>query len=602
MKKLFTTGVLLLLALIFNAYAQNDIIEELKNAYTEYLGSNNFGTEFWIANPPAYEETAGNNFVKIYVISPYETNVTVEVAGKDYKKEKKTVPNDVISFNIIPAIGQVKSKALTEPPWPEKIHSGAGIHITSDEPVAVYCILRFQATSDGYMAVPMQALGKSYIVAAYDEDPMFFSVWQDYFPSTTTITAVHDGTNVEFTLGGNNFTTTAGGMAPGDSKQITLNKGDVWMIMGDGANCDLTGSIIESDKPVAVVSGNMCTNIPVGNKWCDYTVEMQLPSEQWGDIYHVANVQKRKHPSLIRVFAKEPGTTIYRDGKEIAYIPDAGGIIGNGWQEFRVSPMGDNIDPEPAVISGDKPIGITLYNTGVEEDGYPLPDSDPFTQVQTPYKSYQNDIIFCTPKDGRDTFRINLINLVFEADKFGNVPDDLMFGKMINGVFEGVPVKEEFGDSCRNFSYDIEGKKYSVKTIEVPDEGVFRIKSNGSSKFVAYQYGYDWCDSYGYPASANFNPSEDDTDPPEMTIYRKTDNNDRMHGIMTDEDSGMSIAYLFGRESENFEFDCYQNPDDPKKIAWRLSVINFSSYAKATIVMIDRAANITIKLIEYFPD
>ena len=372
------------------------------------------------------------------------------------------------------------------------------------------------------------------------------------------------------------------------------------MIMGAGANCDLTGSIIESDKPVAVVSGNMCTNIPAGNQWCDYTVEMQLPAEHWGDLYHVANVQNRKYPSLIRVFAREPGTIIYRDGKEITYMPDAGGIIGKGWQEMRVSPMG--YPPQPAVISGDKPIGITLYNTSVEEDGYPLPDSDPFTQVQTPYKSYQNDIIFCTPGTyAGDEFDRNWINLVFEADEFGNVPDDLMFGKMTDGVFEGVPVKEEFGDSCRNFSYDIEGKKYAVKTIGLSPVGGYRIKSD-SSKFAAYQYGYDWCDSYGYPASANFNPSEDDTDPPEMIIYRQTDNNDRMHGIMADEDSGMSMAYLLGRESENFEFDCYQNPDDPKTIAWRLSVVNFSSYAKATIVIIDRAANITIKQIEYFPE
>ena len=176
MKQFVTPLLLVLLLSSYTAYAQEDIIEELKNAYTEHLGSNNFGTEFWIANPPAYEETAGNNFVKIFVMSPFETNVTVEVAGKDYKKEMKTIPNDVISFDLRPDIGQVKSKALAEPPWPEQIYKGAGIHITSDEPVAVYCIVRFQATSDGYMAVPMQALGKSYIVAAYDEDPMFYSI------------------------------------------------------------------------------------------------------------------------------------------------------------------------------------------------------------------------------------------------------------------------------------------------------------------------------------------------------------------------------------------------------------------------------------------
>jgi len=171
-------------------------------------------------------------------------------------------------------------------------------------------------------------------------------------------------------------------MKPGDSKEFILNKGDVWAVATDTDEGDLSGSKVIANKPVAVVTGNMCNNIPTGNQWCDYTVEMDIPTFTWGTDYHVPKVPGRKYPSIIRIFAKEPNTTIYRNGRAIGQIKQAGGMEGNAYLTMRMGPM--DVPPASIVISSDKPVGVTLYNTGVQEDNYV--QSDPFVMVMTPFQ------------------------------------------------------------------------------------------------------------------------------------------------------------------------------------------------------------------------
>ena len=119
---------------------------------------------------------------------------------------------------------------------------------------------------------------------------------------------------------------TAGGMKPGDIVTVDMDEGDVFMVSSKGDFGDLSGSHIIATKPVAVVSGVQCTNIPIGNQWCDYTVEMEIPTYTWGTHYHVPKIPNRQYPPLIRIFAKEPNTKLYRDGNNIGLLPEAGGM------------------------------------------------------------------------------------------------------------------------------------------------------------------------------------------------------------------------------------------------------------------------------------
>lgn len=46
--------------------------------------------------------------------------------------------------------------------------------------------------------------------------------------------------------------------------------------------CDLTGTYIQSTKPVAVFSGNIRASIPPSSRTRDHLVEQMIPVHTWG--------------------------------------------------------------------------------------------------------------------------------------------------------------------------------------------------------------------------------------------------------------------------------------------------------------------------------
>jgi hypothetical protein len=502
---IFVLLIILLMSVThYSSFSEETEIEKVKSLLPELLGANNVGKEFWLTIPPCYEESAGYNFIKFFITSAYETNVNISIAEKSFNVKRTTIANGVIEVNITPAQGQPYTKATQSEEVPEEVFEGTGIHIEAEHPIVVYCVVRYQATSDGFLALPVSSLGIEYIASPYSTDPMFKAVWNIFLPSLCGIVAAYDDTEVRFTLGGNEYNKTAGGLLPGESTTVTMNKGDVFMVSSKGDYGDLSGSHIVATKPVAVVSGVQCTNIPIGNQWCDYTVEMEIPTFTWGTHYHVPKVPNRKFAPLVRIFAKEPNTTVYIDENQIGFLESAGGILNKGFIETRLSP--DYNNPRSGVIHADKPINVTLYNTGVQEDGTPHPNSDPFTMSITPISQYQKEILFATPGLNGSGFAENYLNVVFETNSYGEIPEDLFFAKQENGAYDWNKVSDIYVGDIELLEYDIQDTKYAVITLELSGEGVYRMKAD--RPFAAYSFGYASYDSYGYPASAALKDSE----------------------------------------------------------------------------------------------
>ena len=130
------------------------------------IGASNSGTLFYLTFHPTLEEGVHQGSgIRIYVSSKYATTVTLEIEGIGKFIQKTTVPYDVIEFYIAPEEAQMYTKVY-EAAQPEKIWKGRAIKISSDDPVICYGVARFFATSDGYMALPVSALGSEYQVAS----------------------------------------------------------------------------------------------------------------------------------------------------------------------------------------------------------------------------------------------------------------------------------------------------------------------------------------------------------------------------------------------------------------------------------------------------
>ncbi|MFC2131642.1 T9SS type A sorting domain-containing protein [Bacteroidota bacterium] len=578
--------------------------ETVSNSLAKLLGTNNVGREFYFSCIPAREDTSGNNEIKLYISSGVETMVRVEIVGKGYEKIKKTIPNDIIEFTLSPAIGQPYRKTDSIEPEVDQVWRGAGIHVIADDPIICYCFINNRNYSAGFLNIPVPALGKEYIVSSYADYSDNINM---FFPGYVSVTAAYDKTKVRFTLGGSDSSKIAGELITGETSVYNLNNGDVLLIASSGKGSDLSGSKISATKPVAVVSGNYCAFIPDSSEDCDLIEEMLLPTNTWGNEYHVPNFAERKRNSMIKVFAKDSSTKIYRDYNQIGFISTAGGTEGVGYLHMRA----DEGEPRPIVISGDKPISVTQYNTGQMDDSV---GSDPFQLVLTPIEQYQREIVFNTPGIlGGFGFTMNYINLCYEATEWGTIPEDLMFAQVEGGEFAWLPLVDMSPSPGQPFEKIDGGKVYYSKQITLPGDGVFKIKAE--KPFAAYAYGYSFYSSYAFPTSVALGEiTKVDTLPPEpkwtMDCWGYVNNPANPTSktkYVTDKPddpenrSNLSTIYLHSDVSYNYKlyYGDFMPCEDPVTI-WYMRTIDNTEDAFAAVTFADCAGNDTTLYIHYY--
>ena len=500
-------------------------------------------------------------------------------------------------------------KDRNEESLPEAIYQGSGIAIKSAAPVMVYVLVRFMASSGAFLALPVSSLGTKYIVSSYGVDPMLREDWGAHYPSISCITSVYDNTKVKFTLGGNSKTETGGGMLPGEEKTATLNKGDVWMFMSKNDESDLSGSVVSSDKPVAVVSGNYCAMIPFGNKYAGYIVEADLPVDCWGKKYLVPFVPIRKNPGIVRIYASEDSTNVFLDGNHIGFLTTGGGLINEGYIETRVCKKTEEYPNHPAIITADKPIGVSLYNTGCMEDSYPLPDSDPFQMNIYPIENLQKELnIFQPGIDHRAGYDQNYISLIYESDSLGNASENIELIDIMDeyGNWQNIQNNQIIGTKFnKQFADSTDGKNYMLKTLFLPATGFYKIKSQ--APFAAYSFGFDWCDSYGFPSAAGtkfLNIADSASPVPE---YSFDENTATFSGTITDfpEDEGqrsnMAGIMMIPDSSYNFNFTCGDfMPGLDRAVSWTLEQTDTSENSRGLIYFFDKTGNDTLVDINVF--
>ncbi|MFM8569949.1 MAG: choice-of-anchor D domain-containing protein, partial [Candidatus Kapaibacterium sp.] len=425
-------------------------------------------------------------------------------------------------------------------------------------------------------------------------------------PSETAIVAAYDGTRVDFTLGGPSVTVSGGGMRPGQTKSFTMNKGDVWVI-GNDANSkegDVTGSVVRATKPVGVVSGNQCANVPTTLRWCDFVSEMELPTNTWGRFLQVPKYASRKNGYFMKVFAKEPNTKVFYNGSFWKTIQTVGGQEGKGWIYQRVDGTGTNI----LSLSADKPISATVWNTGQEDDGV---STDPFQMDVMPIDQYQKNVMFCTPGSrGGIGFTRNFLGVIFELDPVTQgMPKDLEFGTAVNGKISWRALSAVFGPSFSTkdiFQQTVNGKTYAFKECVLPSDNVYSMRC--SKPFMCYSYGGSDYDSYGHPTSGALRVVSPDTVAPIVTYTTRCDGTVGIVEPATVNDmpnddgvrSNLGTILMDPDSSTNYTLDFDEFVSGTTRATkWRLLVDNPDNDAHALIIFTDRAGNQSCAELDY---
>jgi len=285
-------------------------------------------------------------------------------------------------------------------------------------------------------------------------------------------------------------------------------------------------------------------------------------------------------------------------------IVTPGGILGTGYIETRA---GAEKGTRPVVIHSpdDYPINVVQFNPGQQDDNVP---SDPFQLQLSPIEQYQKEIVFNTPGiRGGFGFRTNYVNIVYKATADGGIPSDLEFAEVINGKFEWIPMNAYSSNPGAKFSYDTpdaQGRVHFSKTLQLPYDGVFRIRAN--EPFVAYAYGFSNYDSYGFPTSvATADLETPDTLAPYVEYAKDCDG--FVGGQVIDEPrvdpanrSNLGLIYMENR-SFNYKFtvDEFIIGESPST-TWKLEITDPTVDAKAFLVFIDRAGNRKDTTIEHY--
>lgn len=353
--------------------------------------------------------------------------------------------NLIVAFTVQPNVVTSVDIPVSMAGLTRGAKSNFGIRVTSDLPINLYGLNQIHNTTDAFLVLPVHALGKDYMAAAYN------SLGSSY-PSLIAIVGVQDNTQVKVT---SRVATTSG---PAGSQQIiTLNKMETFLFASNGNNIDISGTVIESDKPVAITSGVQCANIPVGTTACDHIVEMMPPINAWGNSFITHPLARRTRGDLIRVMASTDNTEVKINGALVATLASG---------TFH-----DSILQTSNVIETTQPALVTQYSLGQSYDGVV---SDPFMMLVPPTEQFLDKYTFSTPASD---FTYHFANVVIRTTALATL--------QLDGVTPDLALFKPIGDGV-----------YSGGQIPLtPDShSIFAAAS-----FGLYVYGFGSFNSYGYP-------------------------------------------------------------------------------------------------------
>src|SRR5579872_1779309 len=84
---------------------------------------------------------------------------------------------------------------------------------------------------------------------------------------------------------------------------------------------DVTGTILQSNNPIGVIGGSMCTNIPLDFCCCDHVEHMLPPLRTWAKTYYSTyftqpSGQQGHDFGLYLFVSSKAGQVIWRENKQ----------------------------------------------------------------------------------------------------------------------------------------------------------------------------------------------------------------------------------------------------------------------------------------------
>jgi RHS repeat-associated protein len=414
------------------------------------------GKDFWLTFPGNFNYNCNINgcyvarpALKLFVTAPRNTTGTVSVPGLGFTQNFSVTANAVTTLSI-PDGASLDSVDLVE---------NRGIHVTAQEPVTVYGLNDIPFSADAYLGLPTNTLGTEYITLGYKNG-------NNLQGTEFAIVAASDSTKVTISPA-----IAVGSRAARQPYTVTLNQGQTYQLRNDepGAAFDLSGSIVTSDKPIAVFGGHLAGSVPDGMYYANHLVEQLPPTSAWGQYFATEPLATRLKGDTFRFVAAQDGTRIYINGLRVATL--------NRGQ------LHEQIIDGSAFIVSDKPILVAQYANGTSYDGV---NGDPSMMLIPPYEQFGTSYTITTSSN---RFNPNYVNIVAPTSAVGSITLDgtsipsASFAPIGNSGFSGAQISITLG--THNLA--------------------------GTQPFGVFVYGFANTDGYSYPGGMNLTPLQRNT-------------------------------------------------------------------------------------------
>ncbi len=436
---------------------------------SDVLTNSHEGKEFWF--PASINFKAIGATYYIFVVSRHDnTDVTIDWPAVGVSEQLTLTKNEISTYSVdaveLENAGVLQTQMVLE---------NSAVHITASNDTIVYVMNNKEFTTDGHLVLPVNALGKSYIVG-------------DYFPDSNLsdsrtrnpiigFVATEDNTTISMKAPMDIFPSDYERLKVGNVFTLNLNQGDVYNLEARGSDlASFTGALIESDKPIAVIGQTPCTAIPTGYRACDHLVEQLPPRESLSTEYFTVPFYGRggnvhgDSGDLVRIIAPSDNTKVYINGFYRAQLKS---------QEYF-----ELFSNEPLHIETSDPVLVMQYITS---DGFSsggeIRQSDPSMTVVPPSQQYLNSYLVNTP-----TYTIDrhFVNVVIPS---GSIPSAILDGNSINPDLFTV----------------IENSEYSFAQIEISSSSHLL---EADQLFGIFNYGYAPFESYAYSGGMAFSLPE----------------------------------------------------------------------------------------------
>ncbi|XP_072021688.1 IgGFc-binding protein-like [Amphiura filiformis] len=362
--------------------------------------------------------------------------VTVSVPGIGYFHSTNVTQNQSATIDLPVEAGITDSYSVKE--------TNKTVIVVATDNIVIHGYYVGDLSLDGWFILPTTSLGTDYITAGYNTS--FYSNYSEF-----VVTAIEEHTTVYI---------------KGQIEvSMTLHQYESYQFVSDHANLtDVTGVSINTDKPVSVLSGHQCANVPVNLDGCDYLMEHLPPLTLLGHHYILAPFLGRTSGFIYRVVSASPGTTnVSLSGENISL---SSGEFYEG--DFEMS-------DEVLIIMADKPVMIVQYAKGFDSDSV----GDPFMVVIPSTEKFSRDVTFPseTLNDQQQQHYISIITPECDSITLFNL--------------DGLPLNNT------NLLQTSDGE-FCILRSSV--NSGFHSVTHPSASFLVLVYGFGFYQSYGFVA------------------------------------------------------------------------------------------------------